>query len=96
MKRTKRLTKKEPKAVTGPRPAAPGHHHHHIHCTGCGRHLDIEDFDEAPGQAPEATWVRCDHGSEFASCTGCLEHTRELLREHDRTGQPVRAAELWH
>ncbi len=94
--RAKRLTKKEKKALGGgPRPAGQGehHHHHHIHCTACGVHLDEDQFD---GDAPEAVWLTCDHGSSFASCSGCAERTKELLAEHDRTNQPVRAANAWH
>lgn len=95
--RAKRLTKKEKKAVGGgpiARPAGQGqHHHHHIHCTACGVHLDEEQFD---GDAPEAVWLTCEHGSSFASCSGCAERTKELLAEHDRTNQPVRAANAWH
>ena len=95
MKREKKLTKKERKAID-PRTQVEtggGHHHHqHIHCTSCGKHLDAVQFT---GQAT-ATWVTCDHGSRFASCTGCLEQTRVLLAEHDRTGEPVRQASAWH
>jgi hypothetical protein len=95
--RAKRLTKKERQALGGgPRPAAvPGghHHHHHIHCTACGLHLDEEQFD---GDEPEAVWLTCEHGSSFPSCAGCDARTRELLAEHDRTNQPVRAAQAWH
>jgi hypothetical protein len=98
LQRPKRQTKKEKKAAAGgPRPAsapAGGHdHHHHIHCTACGAHLDEDEFD---GDPPEALWLQCDHGSTFASCSGCAEATRRLLEEHDRTGQPVKAAQLWH
>ena len=97
MKREKRLTKKERKAlspgpaVTPPAAGAGGGHHHHIHCTACGVHLDEHQFDSS-----DAQWVKCDHGSDFASCTGCLEKTRALLAEHDRTGQPVKMASAWH
>ena len=96
MKREKRLTKREKKAIS-PRPAMAqggGHdHHHHIHCTACGKHLDLEMFEATP---PEATWLRCDHGSEFASCVEHTEKTREMLAEHDRTGKPVEHVEAWH
>jgi hypothetical protein len=102
LKREKRLTKKEKKAAAGgPRPAqglgggggGGGHdHHHHIHCTACGVHLDESQF----GDPPEAVFLQCDHGSSFAACVGCADKTRELLAEHDRTGQPVKSAELWH
>ncbi len=94
MKRAKRLTKKERKAIAGPRPAGEAPQRHaHIHCTACGRHLDEEDFDEP---AKTATWLTCDHRSQFASCVACADKTRELLAEHDRTGQPVRQASAWH
>lgn len=97
MKRAKRLTKKERKALS-PKPVvdngAHDHgHHHHIHCTACGVHLDIEQFEEDP---PTAVWLRCEHGSEFASCAEHEAKTRELLAEHDRTGQPVKQAAAWH
>ncbi len=96
MKREKRLTKRERKALAPNRPAAAGqahpHHHQHIHCVACGRHLDISQFD-----APEtATFVRCEHLSEFASCVACVPKTKELLAEHDRTGQPVKTVSAWH
>ena len=98
MKRAKRLTKKEQKALR-PQPAggvSGGHAHdlhHHIHCTACGRHLDEEQFELQP---PSALWLRCDHGSEFPSCGDCAGKTRELLEEHDRTGQPVKHVAAWH
>ena len=99
MKREKRLTKREKKAIA-PRPAMGGsaggghdHHHHHIHCTACGRHLDLEMFEATPA---EASWLRCDHGSEFASCVEHAEKTREMLAEHDRTGKPVEHVDAWH
>ena len=94
MKRKPKLTKRERKALD-PKPAAAQHQHQHqhIHCTACGVHLDPGEFD---GMAPTATRVRCQHGSMFASCTGCVERTRTLLAEHDRTGQPVRTASAWH
>lgn len=91
MKREKRLTKKERKAQNPQATQQQGdHHHHHIHCTACGKHLDEEDFDGT------AEWVSCAHGSTFASCTEHLAQTQALLAEHDRTGQPVRAANAWH
>lgn len=90
MKREKRLTKKERKALAGG-----GHHHdhEHIHCTACGRHLDPEEFRATPATAG---WVSCAHGSTFASCMECVGATRERLDEHDRTGQPVDFAHAWH
>ncbi len=110
MQRAKRLTKKEKKTQDGGVRAAAGagqHQHRHIHCTACGKHLDEEQFEagsatDSPGAAPEksggpeAQWLTCDHGSSFASCTGCAERTQALLAEHDRTNQPVRTADAWH
>jgi hypothetical protein len=95
MKREKRLTKRERKAING----TPGgvstqaqHQHQHIHCVGCGKHLEITDFD------PPATavFIRCEHKSEFPSCVACVTKTKELLAEHDRSGRPVRAAQAYH
>ncbi|MFO0550644.1 MAG: hypothetical protein U0271_19780 [Polyangiaceae bacterium] len=97
MKREKRLTKREKKAVQGPGPAAQthdhDHDHHHIHCTACGKHLDEDMFGSEP---PAALWLTCEHRSTFASCASCADRTREILAEHDRTGQPVRHASAWH
>lgn len=95
MKRVPRLTKKEKKALNGgPRPQqAHDHGHSHIHCTSCGKHLDIEEFEAEPATAE---WVSCQHGSQFASCVEHIPKTRELLAEHDRTGQPVKQAAAWH
>ena len=94
MQRQKRLTKKERKAAE--RASAPvgrdGHHHHgHIHCTSCGRHLDEEEFDTGV-----AVVVACAHGTPFSSCAACAPRTKALLDEHDRTGQPVKQAAAWH
>ena len=93
MKREKRLTKREQKALKGPRPGAQEHQHQHIHCIACGRHLDEHEFTPAAGTA---TILRCLHGSQFPSCTECADRSRELLAVHDRTGQPVQQAERWH
>ncbi len=93
MQRTKRLTKKERKALA-PRPAAPtGQGHTHIHCIACGRHLDPSDFDASP---PTATYIVCEHRSSFPSCVGCLLQSQMLVSSHDRTGQPVKTAAAWH
>ena len=94
MKREKRLTKREKKALAPPRPAAAphAHQHQHIHCVACGKHLDLSFFDPPP----TATFVRCEHMTEFPSCVGCVSRTKELLAEHDRTGQPVKMAGAWH
>jgi hypothetical protein len=92
MKRKPQLTKKERKALAGPRPAQAGTHQH-IHCVACGVHLDPGEFE---GASPAAAWVRCAHGSTFASCAGCTSRAQQLLDEHDRTGQPVKTASAWH
>lgn len=92
MKRQKRLTKRERKALAPPRPAAPAHQHGHIHCVACGKHLDAAEFTGAA----TATWVECLHRSKFASCVDCIAFTKRLLAEHDRTGQPVQSAPAWH
>ena len=89
MKRAKRLTKKERKARDGK--AAPGNQH--IHCVSCGRHIDPNEFTASPATAQI---VRCQHGSQFPSCTDCVTASQALLDEHDRTGKPVQAASAWH
>lgn len=91
MKREKRLTKRERKALAPARPAQP-HEHKHIHCVACGKHLDPEEF-LAQGSA---TWIQCLHKSRFATCIECIEISKRLLAEHDRTGQPVQSAQAWH
>lgn len=91
MKREKRLTKRERKALAPARPAQP-HEHKHIHCVACGKHLDPEEF-LAQGSA---TWIQCLHKSRFATCIECAEISKRLLAEHDRTGQPVQSAQAWH
>lgn len=91
MKRQKRLTKRERKALAPARPAAP-HQHQHIHCVACGKHLDAVEFDVLG----TATWLQCLHGARFASCVDCADVSGRLLAEHDRTGQPVQVAEAWH
>jgi hypothetical protein len=105
MKREKRLTKRERKAVDGPRvPAAPRaavsrptqqthqHEHTHIHCIACGKHLDPNVFGEPDG----ADFLRCEHGSDFPHCVACKDKARELVEEHDRTGKGVKKAAAWH
>jgi len=97
--RTKRLTKRERKALAPPRPDPPAvprpigkGENEHIHCIACGRHLDPTEFD-----APERSqWIRCAHGGAFAACTGCAPQAQSLLDEHDKSGQPVKAASAWH
>ena len=93
MKRPPRITKREKKAMASAAPSAQhDHHHEHIHCTACGKHLEVEQFD------PPATarWVKCAHGTPFASCVECEETTKKLLAEHDRTGKPVQFAPSFH
>lgn len=95
MKREKRLTKRERKALQGPRPgAAAAHQHdHHIHCVACGRHLDEGEFHAVPASAK---FLRCAHGSQFAACAEHEAQAKLLLDTHDRTGQPVQSASAWH
>ncbi len=92
MKREKTLTKRERKAAHGAGPSGAPKQAAHIHCVACGRHLDPSEFN-APATAVR---VPCQHKTQFPSCTSCVERTRELLAEHDRTGQPVRTAAAWH
>ena len=95
MKREKRLTKRERKALKEPKPgAASAHQHeHHIHCVACGRHLDEGEFQAVPASAK---FLRCQHGSQFATCAEHEERAKIILETHDRTGQPVQAASAWH
>ncbi len=93
MKRKPKLTKREKKALAPPRPAQAGPSGHgHIHCVACGKHLDPQDF-EAPATA---TTITCDHGSTFPTCTKCLVKSTALVKEHDETNAPIRAATAWH
>jgi hypothetical protein len=92
MKREKKLTKRERKAEKGIGPSGQAKEPAHIHCVACGRHIDPAEFN-APATA---TGVFCQHKSRFASCVGCVERTKELLAEHDRTGQQVKMAAAWH
>jgi hypothetical protein len=95
MKRKPKLTKREKKALTPARPAAKSpsaDQHQHIHCIACGKHLDEADF-EAPATA---TIITCDHGSNFPSCVKCMPQSMALVKEHDRTNQPVKVAGAWH
>lgn len=95
MKRTKRLTKREKKALDPRRAAASGAQaqHQHIHCIACGRHLDAAEFDGPPASA---TYITCDHGSQFPTCVTCIVQSQMLVAAHDRTGQPVKVAGAWH
>ncbi|HMJ13720.1 MAG TPA: hypothetical protein VK524_20020, partial [Polyangiaceae bacterium] len=91
MKRTKRLTKRERKAIDpGPKPQA---NNEHIHCVACGRHLDAQEFSSIPASA---TYVTCEHGSRFPSCTSCLMETEKRVAQHDRTGQAINTTPAWH
>lgn len=93
MKREKRLTKRERKALAGgPQAATHDHEHQHIHCIACGRHLDAEEFDEPA----TAMVVVCEHKSSFPCCKGCEAQARVLVEAHDRSGKPVQAASAWH
>lgn len=92
MKRKPKLTKRERKALSPARPIAHSHEHQHIHCIACGKHLDEADF-EAPATA---TVITCDHGSNFPSCVMCMSQAMALVKEHDRTNQPVRISPAWH
>jgi hypothetical protein len=102
MKREKRTTKKERKAaqtvssgaaLRGASPAAPRPQQHtHIHCVACGKHLDPSSFGEPGG--PE--FYRCQHGSDFAHCAEHAAPAKQLVDEHDRTGQPVKSVAAWH
>lgn len=99
MKRAKKLTKKERKALeaaSNPRPVAARqaheHAHGHIHCVACGKHLEPDDFGEPGG--PD--FYRCQHGSDFAHCGEHAAQARALVDEHDRTGKPVQSVAAWH
>jgi hypothetical protein len=92
MKREKRLTKKERKAQAPAQAQTGGQHHGHIHCIACGKHLDAGMFGEVDG----AEFIRCEHGSDFPSCTGCHDKSKALIAEHDRTNKPVQKAAAWH
>ena len=89
MKREKRLTKKEKKALTGA--PAPAGNPPHIHCVACGRHIDPPEFTGG-----KANWVRCAHGTKYAACRRCVPEAMKRLHEHDQSGKPVRVAEVWH
>jgi hypothetical protein len=94
MKRKPKLTKRERKALepARPAPAQAQHQHQHIHCIACGKHLEPTDF-EPPASA---TIITCDHGSNFPSCVRCMPQAMALVKEHDRTNQPVKTASAWH
>jgi G3E family GTPase len=99
MQRTKKVTKRQRKQMQQQGQSEHqhedhNHQHQHIHCVACGRHIDPEEFEQV--LSPSATIVRCLHNSAFASCMECVEVTKEILAEHDRTGEAVRAAAAWH
>lgn len=91
MKKEKRLTKAEKKALSGVvrKPAE----EQHIHCIACGRHLDAQEFD---GPMATATVLYCQHRSGFPSCVKCAPMSQVLLDEHDRSGNAVQPAAAWH
>jgi hypothetical protein len=91
MKREKRLTKRERKAMSGGGPHE--HEHRHIHCIACGRHLEPEEFELSP---PTAMLITCEHRSQFPCCIGCEGVARYLVAEHDKSGKPVNAAPAYH
>lgn len=92
MKREKRLTKRERRALN-PRPApVRGGDESHIHCIACGRHLDPVEFEEPV----TAKLITCDHGTSFPTCGGCEPQSRLLLEAHDRSGAAVKTAPAWH
>ncbi len=93
VKTPKRLTKKQRKATTGAGPSGHDHAGGHIHCVACGVHLDPAQFSASPAAA---RWLTCQHGSRFASCTGCVREAQARLDEHDRTGTAVATAAAWH
>ena len=92
MKREKKLTKRERKALQPARPAAAATDDSHIHCIACGRHIDPAEFD-TPATAVILT---CQHKSSFPACKGCTTQGTLLLEAHDRSGQPVKTASAWH
>jgi hypothetical protein len=101
VKREKRLTKREQKALKGTQAAvgtqahihADEDEHAHIHCVACGRHINPGELD---GQSPTAVHLTCQHGGHFTACTGCAAKARGLLAVHDLTGWPVKQAATWH
>ncbi|HTM45339.1 MAG TPA: hypothetical protein VL137_10315 [Polyangiaceae bacterium] len=90
MKRAKRPTKRELKAQRAP---VTTHENTHIHCIACGRHLNPNEFSASPASAK---FLTCQHGSTFATCTGCTLRSQQLIDEHDRSNQPVKSAAAWH
>lgn len=93
MKRKKRLTKRQRKALDTRQRPGPGSGGGHIHCIACGRHIDPGELEAA---IPGAMTIVCDHGGRFPACTGCEAEARRRVAEHDRTGQAVQTAAPWH
>jgi hypothetical protein len=89
-KTQKRLTKRQRKALEGKGTSgAP----EHVHCVACGAHLHDHQFT---GRPSTARWVKCQHGSRYGCCSGCVAETRRRLDEHDRTGNAVQMAAAFH
>ncbi|MGC4088446.1 MAG: hypothetical protein QM756_11230 [Polyangiaceae bacterium] len=93
MKREKRLSKREKRALDPNRPVGPQGGNAHIHCISCGRHINPPEFG---GTSPTAVYLTCEHQSRFPACTDCQVNARYLIAEHDRTGNAVAAAQAWH
>lgn len=91
MKREKKLTKRERKALEGGTAKQQGAPH--IHCVHCGRHINQDEFTKSP---IGANFIKCAHGTRYACCTGCIPGARARLDEHDRTGNAVKIAPVWH
>lgn len=89
MKRTKRLTKKDRKALLDK--ALPSADAPHIHCVACGRHINADEFINS-----RANWLRCAHGTKYASCSPCVAEAMRRLSEHDVSGDAVQVAQVWH
>lgn len=90
MKREKRLTKRERKALVA-QPTAAAVHSHHTHCVACGRHIEQHEFSSG-----DALVIACKHGTKYTCCVECRPRSVELLADHDRSGQAVRQAAVWH
>jgi predicted nucleic acid-binding Zn ribbon protein len=92
MKRQKRLTKTEKKAVAAIKRIASGEMPH-IHCIACGRHIDPREF---VGTNATAKMLYCKHEEVFPSCIQCEVISQLLIDEHDRSGAAVKPATAWH
>lgn len=93
MKREKRLTKREKRDLDPTRPERAARNHAHIHCIACGRHIEPSEFGTFP---PKSVYLTCDHKHDFPACADCQVTARYLVAEHERTGNPVQAAQAWH